>query len=89
MAVTGTTTFDLILRGGHVVDLAAGCDGLFDVGIRAGKIASDRKGLKGARRVIDVADEVVLPRFVLKDGVKYDPDSPLLLVPVEATRAAA
>ena len=56
--------FDLILRGGHVVDPAAGRDGLFDVGIRAGKIASVRSGLKGARRVIDVSGGYVLPDLI-------------------------
>lgn len=73
MATTQGKRFDLIPRGGHVVDPAAGRDGLFDVGIRA----------------VEIADGVVLPRFVLKDGVKYDPDSPLPPAPVEATRAAA
>ena len=64
MAATGTKKFDLILRGGHVVDPAAGRDGLFDVGIRDGKIASVRKGLKGAKRVIDVSGGYVLPGLI-------------------------
>ncbi len=64
MATTQTKKFDLILRGGHVVDPAAGRDGLFDVGIRSGKIASVRKGLKGAKRVIDVSGGYVLPGLI-------------------------
>ena len=64
MAATGTKKFDIILRGGHMVDPAAGRDGLFDVGIRGGKIASVRKGLKGAKRVIDVSGSYVLPGLI-------------------------
>ena len=64
MATTQSKKFDLILRGGHVVDPAAGRDGLFDVGIRGGKIASVRKGLKGAKRVIDVSGGYVLPGLI-------------------------
>jgi len=64
MAVSGTKKFDLILRGGHVVDPASGRDGVFDVGIRAGKIATVRKGLKGAKRVIDVTGGYVLPGLI-------------------------
>ena len=64
MAVSGTKKFDLILRGGHVVDPASGRDGVFDVGIRAGKIATVRKGLKGAKRVIDVTGQYVLPGLI-------------------------
>jgi dihydroorotase len=56
--------FDLILRGGHVVDPAARRDGQFDVGIRGGKIASVAKGLKGAKRVIDVSGGYVLPGMI-------------------------
>ncbi len=73
MATTQGKKLDLILRGGHVVDPAAGRDGLFYVGIRA----------------VETADEIVVPRFVLKDGVHHLPDSPLLPAPVAATRAAA
>ena len=64
MAAAGTKKFDFILRGGHVVDPAAGRDGLFDVGIRGGKVASVQKGLKGAKRVIDVSGGYVLPGFI-------------------------
>ena len=64
MAVSGTKEFDLILRGGHVVDPASGRDGIFDVGVRAGKIATVRKGLKGAKRVIDVTGGYVLPGLI-------------------------
>ncbi len=32
------TTFDLLLRGGRVIDPASGIDGLKDVAIRNGKV---------------------------------------------------
>jgi dihydroorotase len=35
-----STTFDLLLRGGRVIDPAAGVDGVKDVAIRNGKIAA-------------------------------------------------
>ncbi len=59
-----TKKFDLILRGGHVVDPAQNRDGLFDVGIRNGKIASVGKGLKGAKKIIDVTGAHVLPGMI-------------------------
>ena len=35
-----SATFDLLLRGGRVIDPASGVDGLKDVAIRNGKIAA-------------------------------------------------
>ncbi|NQU72089.1 MAG: amidohydrolase/deacetylase family metallohydrolase [Rhodospirillales bacterium] len=63
MAAT-TQKFDLILRGGHVIDPAQNRDGLFDVGVRGGKIASVAKGLKGAKKIIDVTGAHVLPGMI-------------------------
>ena len=64
MAAT-TKKYDLILRGGRVIDPAANRDGKFDVGIRNGKIAAVSKtGLKGAKRVIDVSGALVLPGMI-------------------------
>ena len=45
--------------------------------------------LRDNNRVVETAEEIVVPRFVLKDGVRYEPDSPLLPAPVAATQAAA
>ena len=45
--------------------------------------------LRDNNRVFETAEEIVVPRFVLKDGVRYEPDSPLLPAPVAATLAAA
>lgn len=62
--MTTARKFDLILRGGHVIDPAQGRDGAFDVGIRGGKIAAVSKSLKGAKRVIDVSGCHVLPGMI-------------------------
>lgn len=64
MPATRGKKFDLILRGGHVVDPAANRDGPFDVGITGGKIVSVARGLKGAKRVIDVTGGYVLPGMI-------------------------
>jgi dihydroorotase len=45
--------------------------------------------LRDNSRVVETADEIVVPRFVLKDGERFEPDSPLLPAPVEASRKAA
>ena len=39
-----STTFDLLLRGGRVIDPASGIDGIKDVAIRDGKIAAVQAG---------------------------------------------
>ena len=64
MSTTSRKKFDLILRGGHVIDPATGRDDALDVGIRKGKIASVAKSLKGAKRVIDVSGSYVLPGMI-------------------------
>lgn len=58
--------FDLILRGGHVVDPAAKRDGLFDIGIKDGKIAQIAKSLSPDRgkKVTNVSGSYVLPGMI-------------------------
>ncbi len=62
--MTNSKQFDLILRGGHLIDPAAKRDGKFDLGIRDGKIAAVAASLKGAKRVIDVAGSYVVPGLI-------------------------
>ncbi len=62
--MTNSKQFDLILRGGHLIDPAAKRDGKFDLGIRDGKIAAVAASLKGAKSVIDVAGSYVLPGLI-------------------------
>ncbi len=61
-----TTTMDLVLKGGHVIDPANGIDGVRDVGIADGRIAAVGKkiGTRGAGEVIDVAGKLVLPGMI-------------------------
>jgi dihydroorotase len=61
-----STTFDLLLRGGRVIDPASGIDGLKDVAIRNGKIAAVQSDIlpTSAREVIDVTDKIVLPGLI-------------------------
>jgi N-acyl-D-aspartate/D-glutamate deacylase len=56
--------FDIVLEGGRVIDPETGLDGIRNVGIRDGKIASiSAAGLAG-RRVIHAAGLVVAPGFI-------------------------
>src|SRR6202043_3114599 len=65
-AMSVSTTFDLLLRGGRVIDPASGVDGLKDVAIRGGKIAAIQSDIlpTSAREVVDVADKIVLPGLI-------------------------
>ncbi len=61
--------FDLILRGGHVIDPAAGLDGIADVAITDGRIAGvfakGQRDLPGmARETVDVRGRIVLPGMI-------------------------
>ncbi|HEY0420810.1 MAG TPA: amidohydrolase/deacetylase family metallohydrolase, partial [Acetobacteraceae bacterium] len=56
------TPFDLILRGGHVIDPAQGLDGIMDVAVRDGRIAAIGRAIAGpATAVTDVSGKLVLP----------------------------
>ena len=55
-----TAPYDLVLRGGRVIDPAQGLDGVMDVAVRGGKIASMGKDLPGpARETTDVRGKLV------------------------------
>jgi dihydroorotase len=59
-------TFDLLLRGGRVIDPASGIDGLKDVAIRNGKVAAVQADIlpTSAREVVDVTGKLVLPGLI-------------------------
>src|SRR6266702_2428437 len=61
-----STTFDLLLRGGRVIDPASGIDGLKDVAIRNGKVAAVQSDIlpASARDVVDVTGKIVLPGLI-------------------------
>ena len=60
------TTFDLLLRGGRVIDPASGIDGVRDLAIRRGKIAAVQADIlpASANDVVDVSGKLVLPGLI-------------------------
>jgi len=58
--------YELLLRGGRVIDPAQGLDGAFDVAIRDGRVAAVSAGIprSTAREVIDVSRKLVLPGLI-------------------------
>jgi dihydroorotase len=58
--------FDLVLRGGRLLDPGSGLDSAGDVGFRDGRIAAigPRLELEGARKVVDVHGGIVVPGLV-------------------------
>jgi dihydroorotase len=57
--------FDLLLRGGRVIDPASGRDGIADVAVAGGRIAAIGDLPAGAaREVVDVTDRLVLPGLI-------------------------
>ena len=60
------TTFDLLLKGGHVIDPANQIDGVMDVAIAGGKIARVASNIPAgqARKVLDVKGRYVTPGLI-------------------------
>ena len=57
--------FDLIIKGGRVIDPANGLDGKFDIGVKKGRIAAVAPSLvPGRAKVIDAAGLLVTPGLV-------------------------
>ena len=57
--------YDLILRGGRVIDPAQGLDGVMDVAVRHGRIAAVAPAVTGpTREVTNVAGKLVLPGMI-------------------------
>jgi dihydroorotase len=59
-------TFDLLIRGGHVIDPAAFADGVLDVAISRGRIAAVNGQIPeaSARQVVDASGLLVLPGLI-------------------------
>src|SRR2546426_3257085 len=72
MLSTGTSawaqgpTYDLLLKGGHVVDPANHVDAVADVAVSGGKVAAVERNISAneARKVVDVTDLYVTPGLV-------------------------
>jgi dihydroorotase len=65
-AVTEGTPYDLLLRGGEVVDPESGLRGSLDVAFAAGRVAAIAPGLDPglSRRVVSVAGALVTPGLI-------------------------
>ncbi len=59
-----TQTFDLVLRGGRVIDPAQGIDAISDVAVANGRIAAVQPGLPESGTSIDVRGALVLPGMI-------------------------
>jgi dihydroorotase len=59
-------SYDLLLRGGHVICPASGIDGVMDVAVRDGRIAAVQADIlpNTAKQVVDVAGKLVLPGMI-------------------------
>jgi dihydroorotase len=66
MTTAATGRFDLIVKGGRLIDPGQNRDGNFDIGVKAGKIASIAPDLPAtsAARVIDASGKVVTPGLI-------------------------
>ena len=62
--------YDLLLRGGRVIDPAQGIDGLFDVAVKDSKIANVTANIvpSSAKQVVDVTGKLVLPGLIDTHG---------------------
>jgi len=57
--------FDVVVRGGRVIDPANGLDGVRDIGIRRGRIAAVAASLDpGAAKIVDASGLIVTPGLV-------------------------
>jgi cytosine/adenosine deaminase-related metal-dependent hydrolase len=59
-----TTSYDIVLRGGRVIDPETGLDAVADVAVSAGRIASIGTGAGSAAVDLDVAGQVVTAGFI-------------------------
>ncbi|WP_395814044.1 amidohydrolase/deacetylase family metallohydrolase [Devosia sp.] len=62
---SAVTPYDLVLKGGRVIDERNGVDGIFDVAIKAGKIAAVAPAIDAAgAKVRDVSGAIVAPGLI-------------------------
>ena len=65
MDIVQSAPYDLLLRGGRVIDPAQRRDGVLDVAVRDGRIAAVGKNLPGpAKQTVDVGGKLVLPGLI-------------------------
>ena len=65
MDIVQSAPYDLLLRGGRVIDPAQGLDGVLDVAVRDGRLAAVGKNLPGpAKQTVEVGGKLVLPGLI-------------------------
>jgi len=66
LPVIAASEYDLLVRGGRVIDPGRGVDGLLDIAIRGGHIVALRKGISAASaaEVIEAEGLVVVPGLI-------------------------
>jgi dihydroorotase len=65
MDIVQSAPYDIVLKGGRVVDPAQGFNGILDIAIRDGRIAAIGKDLPGAvLETVDVREKLVLPGLI-------------------------
>ena len=67
--------FDLVITGGRVIDPASGLDGVKNIGVRGGRIASVTDKSISGRQMIDAGGLVVAPGFIDLHAHGQDPAS--------------
>ena len=80
-------TYDVVLRGGRVIDPESGRDAVADVAIAGGRVAAVGAGLPPGRRETDVAGQVVTAGFVDLHSHAHDLGSARLRVTDGVTTA--
>ncbi|HZT88390.1 MAG TPA: amidohydrolase/deacetylase family metallohydrolase [Stellaceae bacterium] len=64
-AVTPAPAFDLVVKGGRVIDPRNGLDAIRDIGIRRGRIATVAPDLQpGRAKIIDASGLIVMPGLI-------------------------
>src|SRR5690606_31076847 len=71
-------TYDLLLKGGHVIDPKNNIDAQMDVAIKEGRIAIVAKGLNGndAKKMVDVTGLYITPGLIDLHGHHFHGTEP-------------
>ena len=63
-AMAQEPSYDIVIKGGRVIDPESGRDEVADVGINGGTIAAISTGPLKGKRVLDAKGQVVAPGFI-------------------------
>jgi dihydroorotase-like cyclic amidohydrolase len=74
-AMAQDASYDIVIKGGRVIDPASGRDEVADVGINGGTIAAISTGPLKGKRMLDAKGQVVAPGFIDYHAHGQDPKS--------------